>query len=158
MSGARANVTLDDAAAQEMLKRVEAGARDARPLFTEIGSALEASTRERIETTKVGPDGIPWVPISEEWIDYKREKKHALGILTMRGDLLNSIAFEAGPAFVDIIAGPTDYAAIHQFGGEPGMAAGPAAIPARPYLGLSDADAQEIQEATADWLAGLVEG
>jgi phage virion morphogenesis protein len=152
------NVTLDDAAAQAMLRRVEEGARDARGLFTEIGSALEASARERIETTKVGPDGIPWVPISEEWIDYKREKKHAPGILTMRGDLLNSIAFEAAPAFVDLVAGPSDYAAIHQFGGEPGMAPGAAAIPARPYLGLSDADAQEIQEATAAWLADLTEG
>lgn len=157
MSGAKVRVELDDRAAQGLLDRVAAGARIARPLFTEIGSALEASTRERIQTTKRAPDGTPWLDISPAWIKRKRERGHSEGILTMRGDLLNSIAFEAGDAFVDIIAGPTNYAAIHQFGGEAGRGR-KTNIPARPYLGLSDEDQTEIREATDDWLGGLAAG
>lgn len=155
MSGVKFGVELDDAAAQAMFAAVQSGATSgARPLFTEIGSILEASARERIESTKRAPDGTPWLPISEAWIERKRERGYAEGILTMRGDLLNSITFEAGQAHVDIIAGPTDYAAIHQFGGAAGRNHA-TQIPARPYLGVSAEDAAEIQEAAEDWLARL---
>jgi phage virion morphogenesis protein len=37
------------------------------------------------------------------------------------------------------------YAALHQFGGMPGMKnAGARAVPARPYLGISSADRDEV--------------
>lgn len=158
MSGTKINITLDAVQADALLRRVEAGAQNALPLFTEIGTALEASTRERIETTKVAPDGTPWLDISPAWRRTKKKRGHAEGILTMRGDLLNSIAFEAAATYTDIIAGPTEYAAIHQFGGDGSMAPGPAAIPARPYLGLSSEDETEIQEAANEWMARLIGG
>lgn len=150
-------VELDDRQAQGFFSRMDAGARNALPLFTEIGSVLEASTRERIQTTKSAPDGTPWVALSPKWVARKAEKGHAAGILTMRGDLLNSIAFEADPMFVDIIAGPSEYALIHQEGGQAGRGR-KVTIPARPYLGLSEDDQTEIREATDDWLARLGNG
>lgn len=156
MSGAALRITLDLGDAFAYLSRIEGGLGDATPLFTEIGSALEASTRERVQTTKLAPDGTPWLDISEGWRKTKKKRGHAEGILTMRGDLLNSIAFEAGADFVQIIAGPTEYAAIHQFGGTDGMAAGPAAVPARPYLGVSAEDEAEILDAADTWLRGLI--
>lgn len=158
MSGAALRVTLDAGDAFAYLTRLEGGMGNATALFTEIGSGLKATTRERIETTKTAPDGTAWLDISESWRKTKKARGHADGILTMRGDLLASIDFEAGPDYVEIIAGPTEYAAIHQFGGTEGMAAGPAAIPARPYLGLSTIDESEILEATEDWLRGLIGG
>lgn len=160
MSGARSTVTLDADKAVAMLARVEAGAMNGLPLFTEIGSALEASTRARIETTKTAPDGTPWLDLTPRWAARKQKRGHAAGILTMRGDLLNSIdgISSVGPNYVDIIAGPTEYAAIHQYGGTSDMPAGAAAIPARPYLGLSHDDVTEIDEATEDWLRKLVAG
>lgn len=158
MSGTQFRIELDDAAAQRMFASLHAGATSgALPLFTEIGSALEASTRERIESTKRAPDGTPWLPISEAWIEHKRGKGYAEGILTMRGDLLNSVAFEAAPNYVDVIAGPTDYAAIHQYGGQAGRGHA-TEIPARPYMGVSEEDADEIREATEAWLARLAGG
>lgn len=158
MSGAKITVQLDAGLATAMLARVEAGAMNGLPLFTEIGSALEASTRARIETTKTAPDGTPWLDLTPRWAARKKKRGHAAGILTMRGDLLNSVAFEAAPSYTDIIAGPTEYAAIHQYGGTSDMPAGAAAIPARPYLGLSAEDEAEIDEATEDWLRKLVAG
>ena len=49
------------------------------------------------------------------------------------------------------------YAAIHQFGGTPDMHPGPAAIPARAYLGLSDADVVEIEDELEHWIAGVLQ-
>lgn len=157
MSGAFLRTTLDLGDAFAYLTRIEGGLGDATPLFTEIGSGLEASTRERFET-KRAPDGTPWLDISPDWRAHKKAKGYAEGILTMRGDLLASITFETGVDYAEIIAGPQEYAAIHQFGGTESMSAGPAAIPARPYLGLSVDDEAEIREATDDWLRGLVGG
>ncbi len=61
------------------------------------------------------------------------------------------------------------YAAAHQFGAtiKPtngkllhfrGHVAKSVTIPARPYLGLSDADKNEIVERTLDWLQGQIRG
>ncbi len=158
MTGAKIRVELDDRQAQAMFDRMQQGVVNAKPLFDEIGSVLEGSARERIQTTKRAPDGTPWLALSPKWAAKKAEKGYAPGILTMRGDLLNSVAAQpAGPNFVDIIAGPTTYAAIHQYGGQAGRG-GKVNIPARPYLGLSDEDQAEIREATDDWLAGLAGG
>jgi phage virion morphogenesis protein len=157
MSGAFLRLELDLGDAFADLTRIENGLSDAKPLFTEIGSALEGTTRERF-STKRAPDGTPWLDISPSWRQYKKAKGFAEGILTMRGDLLSSIAFEAGADYVEIVAGPQEYAAIHRFGGTEEMPAGAAAIPARPYLGLSQEDEAEIREATDDWLRGLIGG
>lgn len=158
MAGALIKVSLDKAVADATLKRLEAGVRNALPLFTEVGSALEASTRDRLGRTKTAPDGTPWLDLSPAWAARKKERGFSGGILTMRGDLLNSVAFEAAADHVDIIAGPTEYAALHQYGGTPDMAPGPAAVPARPFLGVSAEDAQEIDEATRDWLDRMITG
>lgn len=158
MAGALIKLQLDAVVAERTLQRLEDGARNALPLFTEIGSALEASTRDRIGRTKTAPDGTPWLNLSPAWAARKKERGFAGGTLTMRGDLLNSVAFEAEAGHVDIIAGPTEYAAIHQYGGTPGMAPGPAAVPARPFLGVSAEDAQEIDEAAVAWLDRMIGG
>lgn len=151
MTGTKIKIELDAVQATRLLREVETGARNALPLFTEIGSAVEASTRRRFDTA-MSPEGQPWADLRPSTLRRKKTGRK----LIERGDLLNSITFEAGGSFVDIFAGPTEYAAIHQFGGMPGMAPGPAAIPARPYLGISAEDEAEIQEAAEDWLARLV--
>lgn len=154
MAGASFKIDFDDnAQIRDLfadLRQVLSG--EMKPLFTEIGADLEQSTRERIETTKTGPDGTPWPDISEAWRDDKRERGLAEGILTMRGDLLNSIRFEASDNSLQMIAGPTEYAAIHQFGGETGRRGGRFTMLARPFLGLSRDDQANIIDAVRDML------
>ena len=156
MSGAKFHIKLDDSAATALFDRISQGAASALPLFTEIGSALEGTTKDRFRT-KTAPDGTPWLELTEGWLQRKRERGFAEGILTMRGDLLNSISFEAGADFAQIVAGPTDYALIHQQGGQAGRDRA-TKIDARPYMGLSPEDEAEIREAAEEWLAGLVGG
>ncbi|GIU26221.1 phage virion morphogenesis protein [Shewanella sp. MBTL60-007] len=45
-----------------------------------------------------------------------------------------------------------EYAAMHQFGGTDYMPAGPAGIPARPYLGLSPEDEWFVLEILGDYV------
>ena len=159
---AGASFTVDIAEATYMFAAIKAKGRNLRPLMTEIGSALEDSTRQRFKSQR-SPDDIPWAPISQEWRAEKAERGFATGILKMRGDLLNSVRFEADNSSSTVIAS-APYAAIHQFGGviRPrrkralkvrGRVVASVTMPARPYLGLSAADRSEVLDAARDFLA-----
>lgn len=69
----------------------------------------------------------------------------------MRGDLANSIRYEVGPDFVEIIAGPTVYAAIHQYGVRTGRGR-TTKMPTRPFLSLFIDAPSEIVDATMPWV------
>lgn len=160
MSGA--SFELDMAEANYLFAAIKAAGRNLRPLMNEIGSALEDSTRQRFRTER-SPDGARWAPISQEWRAEKAERGLASGILKMRGDLLNSVRYEADADGVSVIAS-TPYAAAHQFGATIRPRRGKALkvrgrllssvrIPARPYLGLSADDRAEVLDAARDFLA-----
>lgn len=140
----------DDREAQQLLDRALAKGTHLRPLMIEIGYELVRSTQERIDAER-DPDGVPWVDLRPAtWARKRTDSK-----LFERGYLRGGIALAAATnAFVEISA-DREYAAIHQFGGTPDMAPGPAAIPARPYLGLSDADGKLIQSLVLDFLGDL---
>lgn len=155
MSGAEVTVTLDDAAAQAMFARLIAAGVNPRPLLAEIGSALEDSSRKRF-VSQESPDGVSWAPLSEFTLSRKKSGR----ILYESGDLHDSIKFELGADFVQIVAGPTEYAATHQFGrADNRLFGGPLApIPARPFLGLSDDDQDEIMDAMSDFVRNAAGG
>ena len=119
-----------------------------------IGGFIEKQTKERIAHLKTAPDGTPWAPWSAA---YARTRKASQSLLVGEGNpgLLESIMWELDGDELRV-GSDLPYAAIHQFGGEPGMAAGPAAIPARPYLGLSDENLTEIEDVLEAWIEGLL--
>lgn len=149
MAGAQFTVQLDDAAAQAMWRRLIEAGTNLKPLLTEIGSVLEDSTKKRFSSQE-SPDGVAWSPLSQVTLDRKKTGR----ILYESGDLFDSIRFEAGDDFVQLLAGPTEYAATHQFGrADNRMFGGPLApISARPFLGLSEDDQAEILDAMSDYL------
>lgn len=156
MAGASYRLEIDDSEVRAMFARLAASGANMRPLFVEIGSAMEDSTRARFRTQR-SPDGTPWADLSPVTLARKRTDR----ILYESGDLLNSIRFEADANQVQLIAGPTEYAATHQFGradnrmynSEDGN---PAPIPARPFLGLSDADLAEVEDALSSFLDAAI--
>lgn len=159
MAGASFDTDLRTAA--HMFDQIKAAGRNMRPLMAEIGSVLEDSTRQRFRTQR-SPDNIPWAPISQEWREEKAARGFAGSILTMRGDLRNSVRFEADAHSASVIAS-SPYAAIHQFGGviRPrraralrvrGRFVSSVTMPARPYLGMSDEDRSEVLDAARDFL------
>lgn len=170
MAGALFKVEWDDAQVSEMLQRLIEAGRNIAPLMHEIGSELEHSSRERVKAGGPAPDGTPWAPLAASTLARKTTGKP----LIERGDLLNSIRYEAGADFVQIIAGPTEYAAVHQGGSAPyvikaknGKAlafeiggkriarrkVNHPGVPARPFIGVSSEDRASIIDAGLEFLA-----
>ncbi len=151
-------ITVDDADVRGLLDRIaEFGERGLREALVDIGAHLWRATRDRA-VAEVAPDGTPWHALSPGYAARKAKRRAGVGMLTwdwhMLGDRLTyqveDDAMELGTS--------AKYGAIHQFGGKPDMAPGPAAIPARPWLGLSDQDEREVIEILREHLDAAIGG
>jgi phage virion morphogenesis protein len=134
------------AALDRRIDRLLAGLNNPEPLLRELAAAGESQTRRRMESDKRGPDGTPW----PEWSPgYAATRHGGQSLLDARGDLIQSLT-----AFADrqTAGWGTNlvYAATHQFGR--------GAIPARPFLGVSDDDERELLGIAEDWLDRLLGG
>lgn len=170
MAGTRITVDFDDTSVQARLRGLQDAMADTTPLMAEISEYLWDSTRERFRT-QTDPNGKAWKTLHPRYKESKPEAQRER-ILTLNGYLRSKIvkAYDAHSATVGSDRG---YAAIHQFGGrtrphvikpryKKALAFGgmvrksvqhPGSnIPARPFLGLSDADRSEIIEITLDFL------
>lgn len=144
----RIDVRLDDARLMTTLRRMMAAATQPQTALREIAALGESSTRMRFRTQK-GPDGTAW----------KKGRKKSGRTLTKDGHLSGSISSRATSS--EAIWGVNRvYAAIHQFGGviKPRtkkalrfkvagggfVTAKQVTIPARPFLGISDDDRDDI--------------
>ena len=156
MAGAR----FDGTAAIEHLSGLVDAINDPSPLLAELGEYGLRSTRARFKT-QTAPDGTAWAALQPWYQKDKRRNKNR--ILTLNGYLRGQMTWQlVGDRTVEI-GSNLPYAAVHQFGAtiKPraakvlifrGHAAKSVTIPARPYLGLSDADQNELVERTLDWL------
>ncbi|MGB4828665.1 MAG: phage virion morphogenesis protein [Paracoccaceae bacterium] len=140
------------AAFEELERRME----DFSPVMRDIGELLSRSTKERIGAGGPAPDGTPWAAKSEAtYANYVRKRE---GVnrkpLTHTGELGRQIFPDSGVDWVEIGASPV-YAAMMQFGGS--KAAFPhlwGDIPARPFMGLSPQDEENVVESVEYYLAG----
>ncbi len=175
MAGTRLEikVEMDDRAVRSALQRLIKAGADLKPAFAEIGEYLDLATRERFDREEA-PDGTSWEPLSEATLRRKMLKgvKRGKGkkrrrlttragntkagaikrlaqasILVESGDLRDTLRYHAT---ADSLEFGTDrkYGATHQFGDDEDRN-----IPARPYLGLSDADRAEIVAILREHLA-----
>jgi phage virion morphogenesis protein len=128
------------------------------PALRSFGETLLSSHRERF-SQQVSPDGKAWAPLSSA---YRAEKRrNADKILTLDGYLRGTLRYQADDTSLQF---GTDriYAAVQQFGakrGELGTTRRGAPIPwgdipARPFIGLSDADSEAGMRILRDYLAG----
>ena len=148
MTGARIEVTVDDAEARAALARLVARAEDLTPVMDEIGGALVLSTQRRFELG-AGPGGLAWKPS-------QRALAEGGKTLVDTARLLASLTHRAGRDRVDVGTNVV-YAAIHQFGGPAGRGL-KTTLPARPFLGLDDDDRREIVAIVGDAIRGAWAG
>lgn len=118
-----------------------------------IGGLIQSQTERRIEEDRASPEGEAWVPWSET---YAASRHKGNRLLQASGAFRDSIAWDLTGDELRVGSNMV-FAALHQFGGTDDMAPGPAAVPARPYLGLSAADIQEIEDAMGDWIASVMQ-
>jgi phage virion morphogenesis protein len=145
-------VQIDDREIRAALQRTLAATGNLTPVMKAIGERLVRSTEERFDT-ETAPDGTPWKPLKATTLygSYKKKKSTKAGeptaafsrylsgrkILTLSGELRGSIFSKPGQDQVAVGTGKI-YGATHQFGR--------GKIPARPFLGITDADRNEILE------------
>lgn len=139
-------LTFDDPRVIAYLEQLAAAGFLDKEVFSAIGEALQISTTDRFEKSQTAPDGRPWAPLSPRYAAWKRKMEGIDRILAFRGDLGNNIRFQATDVSV-AVGSASPYSAIHQFGGRfKAWGKHEATMPARPYLGVSDEDAEIIME------------
>ncbi|WP_048797106.1 MULTISPECIES: phage virion morphogenesis protein [Serratia] len=119
----------------------DAGRKD----ITRVAAGCLLSSSERAFETQTDPEtGQPWRALSDPYIAWREKHGYSpIKILTLNGNLARAMTTDYGPTWA-LIGSNEPYAAIHQWGGTPGMRPGPAAIPARPYMGLDKVAEREI--------------
>ena len=137
---------------QARIRKLAAGMADTGPLLEALGAELESQTRRRIDSGGPAPDGESWQPWSDA---YAATRRGGQRLLVSEQNLLDSIQslvsgdiLETGSNLV--------YAAIQQFGGTADMAPGPAAVPARPWLGISADDERDLDAVIGDHFESLI--
>ena len=151
MAGVTYQLELDGIeAVQAKLNELLARGQNLQPAMADIGEMLLLSHDERWRD-QVAPDGTPWAPLSQ---DYKARKKKNQDTILVLNDILRShLNYDAGPASLEF-GTPSEYGAIHHFGGSEDMRPQNAAIPARPWLGTSQDDLDQIYDILGDFLMG----
>lgn len=148
---------------QRLFKAMQQMGANPQPLLEDIAFLGENSTRERF-STQIGPDGRRWKPSL-------RAQLNGGKTLTKDGHLGDSITSRADNSAAEWGTNRI-YAAIHQFGGVIKAKAGgylrfaipgfgyvskrQVTIDARPYLGLSAEDEQDILALVSDHISNLV--
>lgn len=115
-----------------------------------IGGLIESQTRRRFDERRA-PDGAAWPSWSPAYASTRRAGQT---LLVASGAFRDSVAWTlSGDALT--VGSNLVFAALHQEGGSDDMAPGPAAVPARPWLGVSPDNIREIQDVIGDWLQEL---
>ena len=141
MAGSFLEITVNDAEISALLQKLQAKLGDLTPVFRDLGEALQVSHRERL-TRAVAPDGASWPDLSPKYRARKKKNKDKLLVLD---GWLRELHYQAAPDALRI--GTTQlYGATHQFG-DPARN-----IPARPFLGLDDAERAYVIAVLSEWL------
>jgi phage virion morphogenesis (putative tail completion) protein len=120
--------------------------------LAQIGGLIESQTRRRFDE-RTSPDGEAWSPWSDT---YRLSRRHGQSLLVASGAFRDSVAWDLSGDELRVGSNMV-FAGLHQDGGTGDMAPGPAAVPARPWLGVSDDNAAEIEQALADWIEGTLQ-
>ncbi|MGQ7818818.1 phage virion morphogenesis protein [Metapseudomonas furukawaii] len=155
MAGAMISIDAGTEAASAVLEQLAAYLDDLATPLQDLSEYMQLSTDERFRA-QVGPEGTPWAPLSPATLARKKGARilRESGVLqdTLRGQIEgNELHFGTD----------RPYGAVHQFGqpkGKSGTTRRGASIPwgdipARPYLGLSAEDENEIPMILRDYLA-----
>lgn len=117
---------------------------DTQALMESVGDALVSGTLKRFDDEEE--------PTGKKWPKSKRAAKESGQTLTDKAFLRRSIDYAATPEKV-MVGSNLPYARIHQLGGKTGKGH-KVDMPARPYLGVSAEDMEDVRETMADFLAG----
>ena len=119
--------------------------------MNDIAAVLESATEGALEAEADPVTGQAWQSLSDAYLKANPKRQGGKILQASAGGLAASVTADSGD-FWAAIGSNKIYAAIHQFGGTDDMPAGPAGIPARPYLGVSREDEQSMLGILGEYL------
>ncbi|MDO7829466.1 phage virion morphogenesis protein [Providencia huashanensis] len=140
----RVESQIDVTPIQQAFKRLQQLGTDTTPITRGIAAVLASESEDAFASETDPNTGKKWSPLSPRYQE-KLDDSGRNGLMLQRsqGGLAMSLTttYDATRA---AIGSNKVYAALHQWGGQPTMPAAPAAVPARPYMGLSPQGVADI--------------
>ena len=154
-------VDINDQEARDLINELKRRMGNLTPVMDAVGGILQSGTQQRFVDQR-GPDGSPWAALSPVTLARRRKAGRGAQILRDTGRLMNSISYKVTGDSVKVFTNVI-YAGTQQLGARQGAyrASPPVPwgnIPARPFLGLSEADQAGILDITAEYLDALSQG
>lgn len=172
------SIKINDRQVLDALNELTRRSKNLRPAFAEIGEDMADSTKRRFATA-TAPDGNPWAansPVTlQRYLGVFKNSHKKDGSLSKAGQariankkpltgetkvLQTTINYQLQGSTGVSIGSPMVYAATQQFGataGQFGRNGHPTPwgdIPARPFLGVSDSDRENILDILQSYLVG----
>lgn len=152
-------INIQTQALTDALRRLEGAARNPQPVLQHISDYLDLYTRMRFDSAKA-PDGSPWADNSPVTIARKGRNEPLVG---RSGDLRDTLRGDINGNTL-VFGSDRPYAAVQQFGASKGQFGKTRRggsipwgdIPARPFLGLSKDDEDNITDIINEYLEGLI--
>lgn len=182
MAGARLDIVVDEGQLGRQLQQLIERAGDLRDALGEIGEIVSASTQARFGQG-VDPSGSPWAPLAASTLAQKKGPGTLRESLHLQGSIRYQVEGEAVRIGTDVpyaaahqfgtparVIRPRNGKALafgppaSRLGGKNARTVGPAhvvkqvnhpGLTARPFLGLSTEDEDDILAMLADYLAGV---
>lgn len=147
MTGVNVVVMTDEA--EKAFADLAKSLTDMKPALKAIGESLVESTKQRFIDSE-GPDGVKWKPNKPSTLARKKSRKPLVGESLMLGEQIHTDVIGDDTL---IVGSSMEYAAMQQFGGTKSEFTHLwGDIPARPFIGLSDADQGMIEETIREHL------
>lgn len=162
MGGVSLDIIIDDGAVQDALSRLARNAGDVRPVLIDMSEYMLREIEGRFRDEK-DPDGNKWKELSFATLygSFRGRKTKKSGghlaafrkyqarrkILTRKGHLRASMVYQISGGTARVGTNKV-YAAVHQFGASFSILKTGAEIniPARPFLGINEANRRELIE------------
>lgn len=137
--------------AQSALRRLADA--DLHDLLDNIGSEIEEQTHNRSRNEKTSPEGDAWAKLSPKYERWKAKRTSGVGkgggLLMLTGDMDDSIQYFVTGDELEIGTNLI-YGATHQYGDKDRN------IPARPFLGLSHENQDDIEDLVTNFFEELI--
>lgn len=154
MTDFQVEVEISSPALLALFERLQQFGGDQSVVMADLAEGLLDRTQDRFDTQRT-PAGDPWAALTEGYKARKVRKGYPETLLLMEGRLRNELRSDYDKDFAEVATAALPYAALHQFGGTPDMAPGPAAVPAREYMGVGPEDLAWIEATVAEHLAKI---
>ncbi|MEE1982688.1 phage virion morphogenesis protein [Shewanella xiamenensis] len=149
----KVEIVLSDSPVLQVLGSLLDKLDDLSEPMNDIAAVLESATEGAFEAEADPVTGQAWQSLSDAYLKANPKRQSGKILQVSAGGLAASVTADSGD-FWAAIGSNKIYAAIHQFGGTDDMPAGPAGIPARPYLGVSREDEQSMLGILGEYFEG----